>query len=186
MEFGMLLKGQLTILIAVFTTLNFIDSPHTTKIYDWLKNSTYLKIGDDKGIFLFLFLVYLLTMVLIVELLKGSCTKTCDPYTKETIYYVHSCTYYNAILLFANFISIYIYKALYKKTLDLLLMSLVSSFFFNIAYLSGLISLSGYFYVIFILSNILCVLYTFCSNFASAINWYKYFLGRQSLFNYFK
>lgn len=186
MEFGLLLKGQLTTIFALFSVVNFIDIPLTSDFYRFIKSSYYLKIGDEKGIFLFLYLINLITMVLFLELLKVSSDSKHSESRRNSVYYIQSCTYNNSILLFVNFISIYIYKALCKKTLDMLILSLISSTLFNITYLCGLISLSGYFYVNFVISNIFCILYTFVSDFDNLLTWYKNGLSGQRFYNYFK
>ncbi|KAF9764633.1 hypothetical protein NGRA_0418 [Nosema granulosis] len=186
MEFGLLLKGQLTIIFSLFSVINFIDLPHTFDLYNIIKSSPLLKIGDEKGIFLFLYLINLIAMVLILELLKVSCsTKHCES-GQENVYYIQSCTYNNAILLFVNFISLYIYKALCKKTLDMLIFALISSTLFNITFLMGLVSLSGYFYVNFVFCNIFCFLYTYVSNFDILLTWFKHSLSGNRFYNYFK
>ncbi|EOB12061.1 hypothetical protein NBO_568g0003 [Nosema bombycis CQ1] len=188
MEFGQLLKGQLTIILSFFSVLNFIDISYTNIFYNGIKNCDFLKVGDEKGIFLFLYLINLLVMVLILELLKVSNQSKYRTEQREDIYYIQSCTYNNSILLFVNFISLYIFKALSKKTLDLLLLSLISSSLFNLTFLLGLISVSGYFYVNFVLANVLCFLYTFLTDFDSLVMVFKHaFTGykfyKQSPFN---
>ena len=163
MEFGKILIAQTTTLLSFMIVILSVDSSYITKMCKMIYSNNWLNVSDDKGLFLFLFITYLIVGISTLEIIRNMCGKNLK--LKDKVVYIQTCNYNNSFLLFANFLSLYIYRKLSVRTLNLLLIGIWNCALYNFTYLMGLKYLSGLVYCNFLISNILNLLMTYLCNF---------------------
>lgn len=168
MELGQILLAQIVVIFSLLFIILNIDSTLIHKYISKVLYSTYFKIGDDKGIFLFTFLLYMLITICILEIIRLSCQK--NFMLRDRILYIQKCNYNNSFFLFVNFISAYIYKSLNNRLLNLFLFSMLNNLVYMIFYLVDLKILSGFFYLNYIICNCICIGQTFVKGFDRFLN----------------
>ncbi|WUR03815.1 uncharacterized protein VNE69_06134 [Vairimorpha necatrix] len=168
MELGQILIAQFTTLLSLFTVLLSIDSQYITSLCTSLYSSPYLSVSDDKGLFLFLFITYLISSISILEIIRNLSGKNYK--LKDKVVYIQTCNYNNSFLLFANFLSLYIYKKLCARTVNLLMIGMFNCAFYNLTYLMELKYVSGLVYCNFIVANILSFMCTYVQGFGKVLD----------------
>ncbi|EEQ82946.1 hypothetical protein NCER_100277 [Vairimorpha ceranae BRL01] len=163
MEFGQIIIAQFTSLVSLFMIFYLLDTPLIRKFSEIVYKNTIINVSDDKGIFLFIFLTYLIVMISTLEVIRNMIGKNYS--LRDKILYIQTCNYNNSFLLFANFLSLYIFKKLSVRTFNLLILGIINSLLYNLTYLMGLKSLSGLFYCNFLITNLLNLLSTFIVRF---------------------
>lgn len=163
MELGQILLAQIVVVFSLLFVILNIDSSLISKYVSKLFYSSYFKIGDDKGIFLFTFLLYMLVTVCVLEIIRLSSQK--NFMLRDRVLYIQKCNYNNSFFLFVNFLSAYIYKSLNSRTLNLFLFGIFNNFIYMICYLMNLKLLSGLFYLNYIICNSVCIGQTFVRGF---------------------
>jgi hypothetical protein len=163
MEFGQILVAQGTSIISLLFLFIALDNTYIQRLSKFLYSISFLNISDDKGLFLCSFMVYMILFTSFIEIMRISARKNFT--LRDKIVYIQTCNFNNSFILFANFLSIYIYKKLCTRTLNLLIYSICNSFLYNICYLADFRVLSGFFYLNFVLANLVSVMFTYVSRF---------------------
>lgn len=176
MELGQILLAQILIVFSLLLTTLNLDSSMIKTYITTIFTSKYFKIGDDKGVFLFTFISYLLLSICILEIIRLISKK--NFMLRDRILYIQKCNYNNSFLLFVNFISAYIYKSLNSRSLNLFLFSIVNNIFFILFYLCNLKYFSGFFYLNYIICNTVCAGNTFFRGFDRVLDFVvEYYKG---------
>lgn len=187
MEFGQILVAQSTSIISFLCLILALDSTYIQKISKFLYSTSFLNISDSKGLFLCTFMIYMILFTSFIEILRISARKNFT--LRDKIVYIQTCNFNNSFILFANFLSIYIYKKLCVRTLNLLMYAVCNSFLYNVCYLADFKIFSGFFYLNFVLANLVSVMCTYLRDFDNMLDvfimYYKGVSGGKSFIKLF-
>jgi hypothetical protein len=161
MQLGHFFASQIMIIFSLLILVVFSESRYLPKLLSLVYTSPLVRVSDAKGAFYFLFSFLTTAKIFLLEIIRST-AKICkkDDLKRRTIK-SQRLVLYMSFVLFLNFIGAYIFKSLTDRTLNLLVLGLAAIVLTSLSGLAGVDMLMTFYYVIFVLCNILVVLLTY-------------------------
>jgi hypothetical protein len=161
MQLGHFFASQMIIVLSVLTLVLFSESRYLPRLLSLIYTSPLLRVSDSKGAFCFLFSFLVTTKLFLLETIRSTAKICKSEDLKRRTIKAQRLVLYMSFVLFLNFIGSYIFKALTDRALNLFVLGLVSIVLTSFSGLAGIDTLMTFYYVIFVLCNILVVLLTY-------------------------
>jgi len=161
MQLGHLLVGQVIIWVSLGVLVGASEGRAIQRIIAVIADASFLRVSDPKGVFCFLFSSAIIGFGFVLEVGRSIAKINKNERMKYRIMKAQRGFAFMSLVLFINFLSAYIFKALNVRATNLLVLGLVSHVMCSLSSFLGMEVLNTFFYMNFVLSNIAVLLLTY-------------------------
>lgn len=160
MQLGHVFAGQLAMYLSLLAVVLAAESRAATRWTEHIAALSFLRVSDAKGVFFLLFSASTAAVGFLLETMRSVAKMGRNERAKYRIIKAQRSFTYMSLVLLANFLGTYIFRALAARTMNLLLLALCSHLCCVLSALLGLGMVNVFFYLTFALANLAVLLLT--------------------------